>query len=183
MTGEDAEKVFLTPDGMAEGNIGINLYYKPGYSLYLLRSHILGEKRFDYAFRKYINDWAFRHPTPWDFFRSMESSTGEDLHWFWKGMILENYKLDQAITDVQSAEGGVLVKLANLEKMAMPVILELTTVSGKLVRKTLPVEIWQHDATYEVRVATTEKVRKVAIDPEMVYPDAARGNNVWQGMK
>lgn len=183
MTGPEAEKVFLTPDGMQEGNIGINLYAKPGYALYLLRSHILGEKRFDYAFRKYVADWAYKHPTPWDFFRSMESSTGEDLYWFWKGLILENYKLDQAVTDVQSTDGGVVVSLMNKDQMAMPVILELTTVSGKLIRKVLPVEIWQHDATYDVRIPTTEKIRKVAIDPGMVYPDGVRENNVWQGMK
>lgn len=183
MTAEEAEKVFLTPDGMEEGNIGINLYYKPGYALYLLRSQILGEKRFDFAFRKYITDWSFRHPTPWDFFRSMESSAGEDLYWFWKAMILENYKLDQAVTGVESTEGGVLVSLANKDRMAMPVILDLTLASGKTIRKLLPVEIWQHDAVYELRVPTTEKVRKVVIDPEMVFPDAVRENNVWQGLK
>lgn len=183
MTAEEAEKVFLTPDGMEEGNIGINLYYKPGYALYLLRSQILGEKRFDFAFRKYITDWSFKHPTPWDFFRSMESSAGEDLYWFWKAMILENYKLDQAVTGVESTEGGVLVSLANKDRMAMPVILDLTLASGKTIRKLLPVEIWQHDAVYELRVPTTEKVRKVVIDPEMVFPDAVRENNVWQGLK
>jgi hypothetical protein len=83
----------------------------------LLRSQILGTNRFDYAFRKYIRDWAFRHPTPWDFFRSMESSSGEDLYWFWKGLILENYKLDQGITNVQSTDSGIIVSLANNEKM------------------------------------------------------------------
>jgi hypothetical protein len=183
MTGDGAEKVMLTPDAMQEKNIGINLYYKPGYALSLLRNQILGQKRFDYAFKKYIRDWAFKHPTPWDFFRSMESSTGEDLYWFWKGLILENYKLDQGIRDVQSADGGVLVSITNNEKMAMPVILELTTESGKLIRKMLPIEIWQHQQSYDVRVPTTEKVRKVVLDPEMVYPDALRENNVWQGLK
>jgi hypothetical protein len=54
---------------------------------------------------------------------------------------------------------------------------------GKLIRKVLPVEIWQHQSSYELRIPTTEKVRKVTIDPEMVYPDAVRENNVWQGMK
>ena len=183
MTGQQAEKVFLTPDGMQEGNIGINLYAKPGYALYLLRSHILGAKRFDYALRKYVADWAYKHPTPWDFFRSIESSTGEDLYWFWKGMILENYKLDQAITNVETAEGGVVVSLMNKDQMAMPVILEVTRASGKVIQKILPVEIWQHDATYDVRTPTTEKVRKVVIDPGMVYPDGVRENNVWQGLK
>jgi hypothetical protein len=98
-------------------------------------------------------------------------------------MILENYKLDQAITNVETTEGGVVVSLMNKDQMAMPVILEVTMASGKVIQKILPVEIWQHDATYDVRIPTTEKVRKVVIDPGMVYPDGVRENNVWQGLK
>jgi hypothetical protein len=183
MTGDDAEKVMLTPDGMREENIGLNLYYKPGYALGLLRNNILGPKRFDYAFRKYIRDWAFKHPTPWDFFRSIENSAGEDLYWFWKGLILENYRLDQGISSVQTAEGGVLITLVNNDRMAMPVVVEITTISGKTMRKTLPVEIWQSAGTYQMKVAVPEKIRKVVIDPDLVYPDGARENNVWQGNK
>jgi len=185
LTSEQTENVLLTPDGMKEGNISVNLYFKPAYALMLLRSHIIGEKRFDYAFRKYIRDWAYKHPTPWDFFRSMENSTGEDLYWFWKGLILENYQLDQAIIDVEKTgtSGGVLITLKNLKKMAMPVEVELTTMSGKLIRKTLPVEIWQNSDTYVFRMETAESVRKVVLDPDKVYPDIHPQNNVWQGIK
>jgi aminopeptidase N len=48
-----------------------------------LREQILGEDRFDYAFRTYIKRWAFKHPTPWDFFHTMDNAAGEDLSWFW----------------------------------------------------------------------------------------------------
>ncbi len=185
LTDESLEKVMLTPDGMHEENIGINLYFKPGYSLMILRNHILGEDRFDYAFRKYINDWAFKHPTPWDFFRSIENSAGEDLYWFWKGLFLENYKLDQSIESVTSAEDGkvLLITLLNREKMAMPVILDVTTLSGKVIRKTLPVEIWQSSGRYMLRLPVNEKVRKIVLDPENAFPDMNPGNNLWQGSK
>jgi hypothetical protein len=177
--------VMLTPDGMHEENIGLNLYFKPAYAMMILRNHILGEKRFDYAFRKYISDWAFKHPTPWDFFRSMENSAGEDLYWFWKGFILENYKLDQAIEAVAATEDGtaLLITLQNKEKMAMPVILDITTMSGKLIRKKLPVEIWQSSGRYTLRLPVTEKIRKIVLDPENVFPDMNPRNNVWQGSK
>jgi hypothetical protein len=185
LTSEKKEKVLLTPDGMKENNIGINLYFKPAYALNLLRNNIIGHERYDYAFRKYIHDWAFKHPTPWDFFRSIENSTGEDLGWFWKGLILENYQLDQAIIDVEKTgtSGGVLITIRNLQKMAMPVVVELTTMSGKLIRKSLPVEIWQNSESYTFRMETTEPVRKVVIDPDKVFPDIQPQNNTWQGIK
>jgi aminopeptidase N len=56
----------------------LNLYSKPGWGLDLLRTQIVGKDRFDYAFRQYIKNWAFKHPTPIDFFRSMDNGTGED---------------------------------------------------------------------------------------------------------
>ncbi|HLO79758.1 MAG TPA: M1 family metallopeptidase [Chitinophagaceae bacterium] len=185
LTDDNAEKVMLTPDGMQEENIGLNLYFKRGYALMLLREHILGEKRFDFAFRKYTSDWAFKHPSPWDFFRSMENSSGEDLYWFWKGLFLENYKLDQSVESVTNTEDGsaLLITLQNKEKMAMPVVLEITTMSGKIIRKNLPVEIWQSSSRYTLRLPVSEKVRKIVIDPDNVYPDMNPRNNVWQGSK
>ncbi len=69
-------------------------YFKPAFGLVLLREQILGNDRFDYAFRNYIHKWAFKHPQPDDFFRSMDNGAGEDLSWFWKGWFYNNLKLD-----------------------------------------------------------------------------------------
>lgn len=186
LTDPRTEKIMLTPDGMAERNIGLNLYYKPAIALSILRNYVVGQRRFDEAFRKYIKDWAFKHPSPWDFFRSMESSTGEDLYWFWKSLFLENYKLDQAITNVEMSsqeENQVLVTIENKEKMAMPVILEATTVSGKTVRQVFPVEIWQSTSKHTVKMAVPEKIRKIVVDPDGALPDVDPKNNTWVGIK
>lgn len=56
-------------------------YFKGAYGMVLLREQILGPERFDWAFRKYIRDWAYKHPSPSDFFREMQSEGGEDLGW------------------------------------------------------------------------------------------------------
>ena len=80
--------------------------------LQFLRDEILGPKLFDYAFQTYIKRWAYKHPTPWDFFRTMENAGGEDLGWFWKGMFIENYKLDQAVTSVKYVK--VILQMALL---------------------------------------------------------------------
>lgn len=76
-------------------------YFKGAYGMVLLREQILGPERFDWAFRKYIRDWAYKHPSPSDFFRAMESEAGEDLGWFWRGWYFNNWTLDFA---VQSAK-------------------------------------------------------------------------------
>ncbi len=184
MFSDRSETVMKTPDALLEMNIGIALYYKPGYALGLLREQIVGKDRFDYAFKKYIRDWAFKHPSPWDFFRSMENSLGEDLGWFWKGMILENYRLDQAISKVEYANGnpsnGAILTLENNDRMAMPVVVEYTTAGGKTERKTLPVEIWMNGPTWKVRLNTSEELMKVVIDPDKVFPDMNNANNTWK---
>ncbi len=183
MFGDQSESIYNTPDGMKEGNIGNLLYYKPSYALGLLRNQILGQDRFDYAFKKYIRDWAFKHPTPWDFFRSIENSAGEDLAWFWKSMILGNYALNQGIKKVEYVNGdpkqGALISINNTERMAMPVIAEFTTESGKTGRKSLPVEIWQNNNTWIFKVDTKEPLSKVVLDPDHVFPDVDDSDNIW----
>lgn len=183
MYGDQLEPMLSTPDAMQERNIGTLLYRKPGYALDLLRSEIVGEDRFDYAFKKYTHDWAFKHPTPWDFFRAMENATGEDLSWFWRGMFIESYELDQAVTKVEynknDAKEGALVTIENLGRMAMPVVVEYTTVSGKTARKKLPVEVWHARKSWRFALPTTEEIQKIVIDPDKVFPDIKSSNNTW----
>jgi hypothetical protein len=64
---------------------GPNAYAKPATGLNILRETIMGRKLFDHAFQQYARRWAFKHPTPADFFRTMEDASGEDLDWFWRG--------------------------------------------------------------------------------------------------
>ena len=183
MYGDQVEPMLNTPDAMKEANIGTLLYSKPGYALGLLRDEILGPDRFDYAFKKYTHDWAFKHPTPWDFFRSIENAAGEDLAWFWRGMFIESYELDQAVTKVEynknDPKEGALVTIENLGRMAMPVVVEYTTVSGKTERKKLPVEIWHAKKFWRFALNTTEEIQKIVIDPDKVFPDMKSANNTW----
>ncbi len=182
--GEGTEPILLTPDAMKENNIGLALYFKPGVGLGLLRNEILGADRFDYAFREYIKRWAYKHPTPWDFFRSMDNAAGESLSWFWKGWFVENYKLDQAILSVkyekEDAANGAIVTIGNQDQMAMPVNISYETASGVKGTLKLPVEIWNNTKTWKVKLPTTEVLKKVEIDEEKVFPDMNFANNVWQ---
>jgi hypothetical protein len=178
------EPIMTAPDAMKENNISVALYYKPAYGLELLRNEVLGPDRFDYAFRIYIQRWAYKHPTPWDFFRTMENASGEDLAWFWKEWFLENYRLDQSIVSVDyennNEADGAVVTIANLDQMAMPVILYYETQSGASGTIKLPVEVWNNTNEWKVKLPTTEKLSKVVIDPDKIFPDMNFSNNTWK---
>ena len=182
------ENIMLMPDGMKEANIGVNLYSKPGWGLHILRDQILGKDRFDYAFREYIKNWAYKHPTPYDFFRSMENGAGEDLAWFWRGWFLNSWKSDQGIGEVKKVEKdgaltGYTIQVKNLEKLPMPIILQVKTKSGKTEIVKVPVDVWMKNTTWLVRFPTTEEITEVVIDPERVLPDGNLENNKWTAGK
>lgn len=183
-TGKMNTLLMTLPDAMSEMQIAINAYLKPGWGLDILRDEVMGEDRFDYAFKQYISAWAYKHPSPYDFFRSMENAAGEDLSWFWRGWILNNWLLDQAITEVKEikkdgAISAYQITLANLEKMAMPVHLLITTRSGKEEHLKLPVDIWMKGGTHQIRYPVTEEIASVVLDPDYKLPDMDKGNNKW----
>lgn len=178
------EPIYTSPDNVKERNLGVLAYYKPSMGLVLLREQILGPERFDEAFTAYIDRWAYKHPTPDDFFRTMENVAGEDLRWFWRSWFINSWKLDQAVTGVKYVKNdpaqGAIITIENLEQMPMPVVIELKTKSGNVTRKTLPVEIWKRNVSWEFKVDTTEELTKVVIDPDYVLPDVNSLNNKWR---
>ncbi|MEI8110942.1 MAG: M1 family metallopeptidase [Chitinophagia bacterium] len=176
------------PDNLKERNNGTLLYSKPGSGLDLLRTQILGEERFDYAFKQYIKNWAFKHPTPDDFFRSMENATGESLQWFWRGWFVYNWKHDVAVKEVKYRDNadfskGSLITIENLEKLVMPVILEIKLKSGATDRIKLPVDIWMRNTSWTFPYASTEEIESVTYDPDKVLPDVNDSNNTWPSKK
>ena len=180
-----AEPIMTIPDVQQPRALGILAYYKPGMGLKILRESVLGPDRFDFAFRTYVNRWAFKHPTPYDFFRTMENAAGEDLSWFWRGYFYETWKLDQGIQGVKyvggAAEKGAFITIENLEKLAMPVTVEIKETNGKTARVTLPVEIWQRGANWTFAYPSTSAIRTVTLDPDEKLPDVNIKNNVWRG--
>jgi len=178
------EFIMLAPDAMVEQNIGVNLYSKPAWGLDILREQIIGADRFDYAFKKYVEQWAFKHPTPFDFFRSMENGAGEDLSWFWKGWFLENWKMDQAITSVTPTKSGdkimgYQIVISNLEQMPMPILLQVKTASGKTELIKVSVDVWMRNKSWTINYETSEELVSAELDPNKVLPDMNPANNTW----
>jgi hypothetical protein len=183
-TKPNLEAVKSSPDNMKEVNIGTLGYSKPGVALVILREQILGAERFDFAFRTYVERWAYKHPAPDDFFRTMENAAGEDLSWFWRAWFVNNWRLDQGINSVKYVDNnpklGSFISIENFEKMAMPVIMDIKTKSGKITRLKLPVEIWQKNINWTFKHNTTEEIESIVLDPDHVFPDCNEKNNTWK---
>jgi hypothetical protein len=156
-------------------------YFKSALGLVLLREQILGPERFDPAFKGYIATWAYRHPSPSDFFRYMESASGEDLAWWWRGWYFENWQLDLGVRDAAYVDGdaakGLKVTLESRRKLVMPATLRIDYADGSHEDRRVPVETWMQSGTPAITLATTKPVARLVIDPDAKLPDADRGNN------
>jgi hypothetical protein len=150
-------------------------YFKSAFGLRLLRDDILGAERFDFAFRKFIRDWAFKHPSPSDFFREMDSSGGEDLSYFWRGWYLNNWEMEMAVTsaklvDEKDAAKGVDVTVENLGQLVLPATLRVNLADGGHVNVQVPVETWLLNTSHTFTVETAGAVSSVVLDPDHALP-------------
>ncbi|MEX2597603.1 MAG: M1 family metallopeptidase [Salibacteraceae bacterium] len=102
---------------------GNNAYGKPATALNILRETILGRELFDFAFKTYCERWAYKHPTPADFFRTMEDASGVDLDWFWRGWFYGTDPVDISVDnltwytiDTKDPDKELAYKKARVEK-------------------------------------------------------------------
>jgi hypothetical protein len=154
-------------------------YQKPALMMQTLRYEVLGKVRFDRSFREYLRTWAYKHPTPADFFRLMRDVSGMDLDWFWRDWIYTTARLDQAVDSVATVDKEQKVFLSNRGSMTLPLEMDLTYDDGSTDRVTLPVEMWNLGPRFAYRVRSAKPVRKVTVDPRQALPDTDRSNNVF----
>jgi hypothetical protein len=182
---KDADAIMTIPDVTQQSFLGVAAYEKPSVGLDILRYQILGKERFDSAFRIYIDRWAFKHPTPWDFFRTMENVGGEDLSYFWRGWFFTNSKLDQGVKAVKYIDNdpakGALITIVNKEQMVLPVPMKIEQENGKTDSIELPAEIWQRGGEWTFEYPSTSIIKKITIDPDHDYPDVDPSNNTYTG--
>lgn len=180
LTSENREKIATYPDVANTRNLGMIAYMKPAMGLLMLREYVLGHERFDNAFKAYINRWAYKHPTPGDFFNTMENVAGENLSWFWRTWFYGNGNIDIALDGVYPYQGSYLLVLANKGEVPMPVKMKVTYVDGTTEMVELPVEIWQRGDSWNHLLTTGSKeVEKIEIDPNKITPDINGSNDVW----
>ena len=172
------DEILTYADHLNNTERGWNSYRKPGYGLQLLRQAVLGQERFDAAFREYTRRWAFKHPQPADFFRSMEDASGEDLDWFWRGWFDTRHMYDAALRSVVR-DGDVIVLTVGQERgLVFPTEIEVTFADGSTDRVGVPVEGFARDAEVSVILASGGRtVTSARLDPDGLLPDVDREND------
>ena len=146
-------------------------YEKSALMMQMLRFEVLGQERFDAAFRDYIRTWAFKHPTPADFFRMMRDASGMELDWFWRDWIFTTARLDQSVDSIATRkDGGTNVYLSSRGTMVMPAELALTFADGSQQIVKLPVEMWNLGDRFTYQVPGTRSIRGVTVDPRKALP-------------
>lgn len=155
----------------------IAAYTKPAVLLRSLRG-VLGDSVFDRLMTTYAREWLLKHPMPWDFFATAERVSGRELDWFFEPWWFGTGVLDLAVTSVRATDGGVVVEVRNLGDAPAPAPIAVTTASGEVVRGEIPGErlLGGRPATLELEVAG--EVVRVEIDPDHLYPDVDRSNDV-----
>jgi peptidase M1-like protein len=156
-------------------------YVKPSIALLTLRNKVLGSQVFDSAFREYTRRWAFKHPQPPDFFRTIEEVSGRNLAWFWRGFFYTTAALDQSVESVkQDSTGASQVTLVNQGDAVMPVELELGYEDGTTELVKLPVEIWYGGNRYVYEVPPGKTIVSARVNPDGTLPDAVTTNDLWK---
>ncbi|HKL87526.1 MAG TPA: hypothetical protein VJ884_00880 [Salinibacter sp.] len=153
-------------------------YDKPGVMLHALRG-ILGEETFFEAYETFTERWAYKHPTPYDFFNTFEDVADRELDWFWRGTLYETWTMDHAVQSVKQTDDGAVVTVADEGQLPMPVFLRATFADGRTVERRVGVEPWLNGKrSVEVRLEGGT-VTEVQIDADRMLPDLDRSNNTW----
>jgi hypothetical protein len=175
--------LMTAPDNIESSALGAMAYRKPAVVLLTLRNHVIGPDLFDTAFREYTRTWAFKHPTPGDFFRSIENSAGEDLSWFWRGFFYTADVLDIGIETVatRSANGETfaIIALRRNTSIVFPVKLRVAYADGTTEDFSLPVAIWARGNRFDAVVPARGTVTGARLWPDPSVPDWNPSNDTW----
>ncbi len=167
-------------DAYGTDSFGFASYSKTAAILHQTRA-MLGDEVFFNAFRRYVTDWAYKHPQPYDFFRSFSKSAGMDLEPYFRTWFFEQWPLDQAVASVEANGKGTTVTIEDHGRAWHPSVVEATYADGKTERKNVAMDWWRTHTS--ARVSFGKDVVKVVLDPDLGTIDVDRKNNVWEREK
>jgi aminopeptidase N len=164
-------------DQVRDEALGWLAYLKPANGLMLLREYVVGPERFDAAFKAFFDRWAYKHPKPADFFRTMEDVTGEDLDWFWRSWFYETDTVDHAVAGVSTGD-TTRVTVEQKNDLMLPMTVRLSFENDSTAQHRIPTEAFYTQDTHTITV-TEGALQDVTLDPNRLLPDVNRDNNTW----
>ena len=180
IAGSELEATMMWPADYGGPNANTATYSKAPVALYALGG-IVGDTAVRRAMAEYARAWKFKHPSPWDFFFSMNRSLGRNLDWFWYGWFFTTGTVDQAIETVRVVSGQAEVTIRDKADMAMPLILRLEFTDGSFQWLTYPADIWFGGTrSFVAKIPLRRRTLKtVTLDPENRFQDLDASNNSW----
>jgi hypothetical protein len=151
----------------------VNSYDVGAFSYYSLY-HLLGKDLFDKCLKTYINTWKNHHPTPYDFFFTFNTASGQNLDWFW-----QNWYFDWGYPDVgiQSYSNNTLV-IENLGRRAMAFTIIITYADETITKETISPMVWKTSNIYTHIIKTTTPIQSIRLN-SINGSDAVSTNNYW----
>jgi len=171
------------PDRIAARALGALGYRKPAVVLLALRDNVVGRATFDRAFREYTHRWAFKHPSPGDFFRTIENVSGMDLGWYWRAFWYSTDVLDIGIDNVtmrqQQGQNTAVIALRRNTPVPFPIRLRLLLKDNTAQDVAMPVEVWSQGDRIEAVIAVKSPVIGARLWPDGIVPDWNTTNDAW----
>jgi len=196
---QDWEVPMSTPADFYERNsaYGINSYVKGSLFLHHL-NYIVGQSDFEKIMLRYFDEWKFKHPTPWDFLRVAERTSGMELDWYLEQWLYTTHHINYSIDSLESRKKETFVRLRKLGEMPMPIDLEVELTDGTLHHYHIPIPLTRKvkaaentsiqvlDAWHWTRPVydftlpfAQKKIKRIEIDSSKRMADVDRGDNVW----
>jgi hypothetical protein len=159
------------------------MYYNKTAQILAALRGVVGTDAFHRAFVSYGKAWVGKHPEPYDFFNAMSTGAGRDLSWFFTTWFYHGWPLDQGVDSVTAVGDSAEIVICDMNLASMPVPLAVTRSDGSIQRVEIPVDAWWANGgtrRARLRVAKLPDITRVEIDPDGLFPDVRRDNNVWK---
>ncbi len=170
----------MWPADYAGPYYGTQTYSKAPLALYALGG-IVGDSAVTRAFAEYAKAWKYKHPTPYDFFFSMNKSLGRNLDWFWYEWFFTTYTFDQGIRSVTTSGDEATVTIHDDGDMVAPIVLKIETTEGNPTLLTYSVEVWfPGSRTIGLKIPLRgNQLKSIKIDPDNRFQDLDKSDNSW----
>jgi len=177
-TGREGELMRWSDFHYSQQAYGVASYPKPASILVALRG-VLGDEVFWEAYKTFMHEWAYKHPYPWDMFRTYERVSGLDLSWFWRAWYYETWGLNQAVHNVEESDGKTIIHIRDYGDTPMPVLLRITFDDGEVLNERISHDVWLSGVRDTYLEIERTGVSKVEIDADQHFPDMERQLNTW----